>query len=235
MSFQLKRFIPAPIKSVLKALGFNKVKYMFADKYKAELVFQKEWAKEFKDNKPKVLEYWEKYRYLDQIKKICEINNNMKVLDVGCGISTVLHFIDGQRYGIDPLADEYKKLYSYPDQINIQKGFGEEIPFPVNYFDVIFCSNVIDHVTCPQKTIDEIYNALKPASYFIFTVELFVENRDRDPAHPHSITKKDVYSLIEDKYEILFTKESPWLGLRNYVNGLNTCDKKELIMVLKKI
>jgi ubiquinone/menaquinone biosynthesis C-methylase UbiE len=235
MIIKIVRNIPAPIKSVFKLLGFNKLFSHFWNKYIAELAFQTEWAREFKENKLKVLEYWQKYRQLNEINTICKIQNNTKILDVGCGISTVLHFINGEKYGIDPLADEYKKLYRYPDEINVQKGFGENIPFPDEYFDIVFCSNVLDHVTDPQKTVEEIYRVLKPSGYFVLTVEIFKEKTKRDPAHPHSFTKRDVYLLLGGKFKTIFEKESPWIGLRAYVNGSRNSHNKELIMILEKI
>ena len=158
----------------------------------------------------------------------------MKILDVGCGISTVLHFINGDRYGIDPLADEYKKLYSYPEEIIIQKGHGEDIPFLDNYFHIVFCSNVLDHVSDPEKTCDEIYRVLKQDVFFILTIEIFKDKTIRDPAHPHSLTKGDIHSLLKDKFEILLEKESPWIGLRNYINGSRKSRNNELIVITKK-
>ena len=226
--------IPAPIKSALKLLGFNKL-LPFWNKYAAELAFQTGWVREFKDNKPKVLEYWQKYRYLNEIIETCKIQSNTKILDVGCGISTVLHFIDGKKYGIDPLADEYKRLYRYPKEINIQKGFSENISFSDDYFDVVFCSNVLDHVTDPQKTIEEIRRVLKNRGYLILTVEIFKEEIERDLAHPYSFTKKDVHSLLRGKFKTTFEKESPWIGLRAYVSGSRNSHNKELIMILEKI
>jgi len=234
MVTKLLKYIPKPVKSILKSLGFYRLIHLFADKYAAELIFQREWAEEFKDNKVQVLEYWKKYRYLEDIKTLCNIKNETKILDVGCGISTVLHFIEGEKHGIDPLADEYKKLYTYPAGINIQKSFGENIPFPEQYFDVVFCSNVLDHVTTPQKTIDEIYRVSKPTGYFVLTVEIFEEKINRDPAHPYCLTKKDIHSLLAAGFNIIFEKESPWTGLRNYVNGLKGGHNKELIMVCEK-
>ncbi len=232
----LKKIIPAPIKSALKFLGFdNLVSFLFnTKKYTTELAFQMEWAREFKDNRSKVLEYWKKYRYLDDMDTICKITEDTRVLDVGCGISTVLHYIKGKRFGIDPLADEYLKLYEYPKEINIKKAFGEDIPFSDKYFDVIFCSNVLDHVTNPQKIIDEIHRVLKPSGHFLLTVEIFEEKTMRDPAHPHSLTKEMVYLLLEGRFKRIFERESPWMGLRAYVNGSRESRNKELITILKK-
>ncbi len=235
ITFKIVRRIPKPIKSSLKSIGINKLRALWRNKYTAELAFQIEWAKEFEAHKHLVLEYWKKYRYLNEINKICKIHHNTKILDVGCGISTVLHFIDGDKYGIDPLADEYKKLYKYPREINIQKGFGENIPFLNDYFDVVFCSNVLDHVTNPQKTVDEIHRVLKTKGYFVLTVEIFKEKILRDPAHPHNLTKEDVHSLLRGTFKRIFEKESPWIGLRVYGNGSLKSHNKELIMVLEKI
>lgn len=231
----LLRIIPAPIKSLFKFQSFNKLIYHFWNKYTAELAFQIEWIKKFKNNKSKVLEYWKEYRYLDKINTICKIENITKVLDVGCGINTVLHFIDGEKYGIDPLADEYKKLYDYPEEINIQKGLAENIHFPNEYFDVVFCSNVLDHVTNPQKTIDEVCRVLKKTKYFVLTLEIFKEKIKRDFAHPQCFIKKDVYQLLGSKFKTIFEKESPWIGIKNYVDGLRESYNKELIMILEKI
>ena len=50
-------------------------------------------------------------------------------------VKIVLHFLNGKRYGIDPLAESYKNLYKYPEDIHIQKAEGEYIPFLDEFFD----------------------------------------------------------------------------------------------------
>jgi SAM-dependent methyltransferase len=230
---RLRKIIPRPIKNALKTLGIGKLLSFFWDNYTAELAYQKGFVKGLRDNQSKVLEYWERYRYLDEINAICKIEDTTKVLDVGCGISTVLHFIDGERYGIDPLADKYKQLYSYPEGINIRKGFGEEIPFPDEYFDIVFCSSALDHVTNPQKAISETHRVLKPGGFFVLSVEIFEEKAVSDHSL-HSLTKKDVYSLLEGKLRTILERESPRIALRAYVNGSRKSHNKELTMLLKK-
>ncbi|MGA1870991.1 MAG: class I SAM-dependent methyltransferase [bacterium] len=224
-----RRFITNITRFKKRILSFSQ------NKYTSELTFQKEWANKFRDNKSSVLEYWRKYRYFDEIFKYCKIKDNTRILDVGCGISSVLHFINGERYGIDPLAHQYKKLYEYPEGITIQQGRGERISFPDSFFDIVFCSNVLDHTTDPEKTLEEIYRVLKKKGHFILTVEVFEEKIKRDLAHPHSLKKKEVYSLLEDKFVPIFERESPWIGLRAYVNGSRKSKKNELIMILNKL
>ncbi len=229
----LKKIIPKPIKSALKILGFGKLLSCLWNNYTAELVYQKGLVKGLKDNKSKVLEYWEKYRYLDKINSICKIEDTTKVLDVGCGISTILHFINGERYGIDPLADKYKQLYSFPEGINIRKGFGEEIPFPYEYFDIVFCSSALDHVASPKKTISEIRRVLKPDGFFVLSVEIFEEKAVSDHSR-YSLTKRDVYSLLEGELRIILEREFPRIALKAYVNGSRKSHNKELVLLLKK-
>jgi len=219
---------------VVRKCRLYKLAGFVLNKEQEGLIFWELFAKKFRQNKHGVLEYWEKYRYLADIQAICKITENSKVLDVGCGVCTVLHYIKGCKFGIDPLANELLKMYTYPDDMNIRKGFGEDIPFPDRYFDVVFCSNALDHMEEPQKAATEIHRVLKPYGYFVVTIEIFEKKTSRDPAHPHSLTKKDVYSLLEGKFDTRFEKESPWIGLRGYLDGSTESHNKELIMVLQK-
>jgi len=239
MLFTLYTFLldrtPASIKLILKFFRFHRLVPISWDKQAVELSFQAIWVTEFKDKKHEVLEYWERYRYLNEIKTIVKIHEDTKILDVGCGISTVLHFLNGKKYGIDPLAESYKNLYKYPGDIHIQKAESEDIPFMNEFFDIVFCSNVLDHVTDPHKAIDNILRVLKKNGYFVLTVEIFKEQTQRDPAHPHSLTKTDVVNLVGNRFQILFERESPWIGLKHYVNGRRDNANNELIILLQKI
>src|SRR5208283_211365 len=103
MILRLRKNIRGLVESTARALGLERRASHLDEKYSVELEFQTGWAREFKDNKSLVLEYWRKFRYLDEIRTTYKIGKNTRILDVGCGISTVLHFVDGERYGIDPL------------------------------------------------------------------------------------------------------------------------------------
>jgi len=221
-------------KNKIKRLGIQKLKYWIYSKYSTELTFQKEWLNEFIPNKRKVLQYWKKYRYLDNIIKICKITKDSKVLDVGCGLSSVLHFIEGKRFGVDPLADEYLKLYKYPEGVKIKKGFSEYLPFPNTYFDVVFCSNALDHVTNPKKAISEISRVLKKEGYFVLTVEIFKAKTKRDPAHPHKFLLADVFELLRSGFSIIFEGTSDWIGVRRYTKGSIESLGTELIIIAEK-
>jgi len=231
---KIANFPDSWFKRGLKAIGANRLLPFLVNKYYSELSFQKRWARVFQNEREKVREYWKRYRHLDDIFRICALDENSVILDVGCGISTVLHFVPGHRFGIDPLADEYKKVYAYPDGIDVRKGFGEEIPFPDQYFTTAFCSNVIDHTTDPEKTVNEIVRVLKPGGFFVLTVELFEEHEERDLSHPHSLTEQDVRRLVAEKFDTVFDRTASWMHLIDYVQGSNKTRGEQLILILRK-
>jgi hypothetical protein len=97
-----------------------------SNKYYSELSWQNRWAPLFQNNVDKVLDYWRKYRFFDDITRLLSLTETSRILDVGCGMSTVLHFLPGERHGIDPLAEEYKRIYRYPDGTHITQGSGRQ-------------------------------------------------------------------------------------------------------------
>jgi ubiquinone/menaquinone biosynthesis C-methylase UbiE len=224
--------IPEPLRCILKKTVGN----LFMDKELAELYFQTMWAKEFTKPKVKssVLSYWIKYRKFPHLKKLARINKNSRVLDVGCGISTTLHFIPGIKIGMDPLAEKYSKIYNYPKDIEVVKGYSENIPYDDETFDIVFCTNVLDHVTDPSKSMREMKRVLKRGGYIILTIEVFKEKKIRDKAHPHSFTIKRAKELARGFSEI-YVATLPYVGgLSVYCQGGRDFKYKEMLLLLKK-
>lgn len=205
----------------------------------AELKFQRGYVKTFEENKPLFEGHFRKYRYFDEMKETLNIGPESKVLDVGCGISTVLHFVEGERYGVDPLGDEYLKIYSYPEGIELRKGLSEALPFPDGFFDIAFCTNVLDHVEDPLKTVSEVWRVLNPGGYFVLTVEVFSQRVIRDPGHPHLFMEGDVRPLIGKKFETVLEKSSPMMDLKEEDGKLSLIESpmgtRELVLLLKKL
>lgn len=238
--YSLNTKIPPRIRSILKKLGFQAILNRLITKSQGELIFQSIWVSKFKDKKSKVKEYWNSFLFFDDIKKICKFTSQTMVLDVGCGISTVLHFVKGKRYGIDPLANEYSKIYHYPEGVVIQKGVGESIPFDNNLFEVVFCTNVLDHTDIPDKVVREIYRVLKTGGYLILVVHCFNNRTKRDPAHPHTFVFNDVDLLTKKYFRKIFNKLNPDVNLYDYLESNNDFQINkdtgvmQLIQVLKK-
>lgn len=114
----LNQHIPNSAKQLFRQLKLDRL----LNKYQAELLFQQQLAKQLKQHNLKQLiqNYWTKYRHLKTINQLTKTNKNTTILDVGCGISSILYCLPGKLYGLDPLADQYQKLLPYPKRFNIK-------------------------------------------------------------------------------------------------------------------
>lgn len=55
------------------------------------------------------------------------------------------------------------------------------IKFPDNYFDIIYCSHVLEHVQDDRKAISEFYRILKPEGWTVLMVPIEAEKTFEDP------------------------------------------------------
>lgn len=196
----------------------------------------KQWAGVF--SKPEIQakcrEYWMEHRHLEEILALAPIGKDAKVLDVGCGISTVLHWVEGKRHGIDPLGERYKEVYRYPAGMEIRGGYAEKLPYADREFDFVFCSNCIDHTTSPPDVVAEVLRVLRPGGHFVLTCETFRSDLGkRDAGHPHSMTTKKLLDLVA-AFELRQKWQSTWWGLRNYALGDPPTEEVENIFLLRK-
>jgi len=110
------------------------------------------------------------YIFVEEISKFTKMNNNTKILEVGCGGFSLINLLKkGKRHSIDPLADFYKEKYKINYKpVTFVKGVGENLPYPDNYFDVVMCINVLDHTKSPSKVISEMRRVLKKGGMLYF-------------------------------------------------------------------
>ncbi|HNW23798.1 MAG TPA: class I SAM-dependent methyltransferase [Candidatus Dojkabacteria bacterium] len=104
--------------------------------------------------------------YHDLILK--NVNEKTYLLDVGCGHSTLLADIYSKTtntYGIDPDINALKRNTLIK---NIKNCFVEKMPYKDNFFDLVICSWVLEHLLEPKKSFKEIYRVLKPSGKLIF-------------------------------------------------------------------
>ncbi len=92
-----------------------------------------------------------------------------KVLEVGCGLGTdLLQFARGgaEVYGSDltwkgvTLTRKRLALYGFPDTVLVADG--EHLPFPDDYFDLVYSWGVIHHTPHPAAAAQEIMRVCKP-------------------------------------------------------------------------
>jgi SAM-dependent methyltransferase len=89
------------------------------------------------------------------------------LLDFGCGRKPYQNLFNVQKYiGID--IEQSGHLHEL-SQIDVYYD-GKHIPFENEYFDSVFCSEVLEHVFNIDEILAEINRVMKPEAMFLFTV-----------------------------------------------------------------
>ena len=128
--------------------------------------------------------------------------NHIKVvMDLGCGEGSSINFFrkldkDIRWTGLDienspEVAARTKtgaEFYSFD---------GVNIPFDNNYFDLIYCNQVLEHVKHPVELLKEVQRVLKPNGYFIGSTSQL------EPYHSYSLWNYTPYGfrlLLEEAH-----------------------------------
>lgn len=122
------------------------------------------------------------------------LRKNMTILDNGCGRGEFLHAfscLGMKASGVD-ISDYCKEAVT----IDLNKGI---LPFPDDYFDVVFSKSVIEHIENTEHYMSEMRRVLKKGGILILMVPdwetqyiIFYQ----DPTHIHPYTVKSVDRLL---------------------------------------
>ncbi len=120
---------------------------------------------------------WHKRRFRWITKLVSEMDG--RVLDVGCdggNLTEIVAAKTGARevVGIDISHETVAYSKTKLPQYDFAVGHAEELPFRDAAFDMIFCSEVLEHVDHPDKLLAEMKRCLKKDGYCI--VEVPTEN-----------------------------------------------------------
>ena len=190
------------------------------------------------------------------------LNHNGSMLDVGCGEGRHIFGIM-QEYpmmkcvGLDMDDDSLKKAeegYSYFESISevgaeFIKGSAYSLPFPDNTFDLIVCSEVLEHLHEYHDAVIEINRVLKPGGKFFASVPAFwpekicwylsKEYQNQPGGHLRIFDQKKLIHEIEDRgFKFLSSEKfhsihSPYWWLRCFF--WKSQEKNLLVKVYKKI
>ncbi len=108
---------------------------------------------------------------------------NKKFLEVGCGVGSSLivakkdYSIDA--FGVEPSSKEFSsfkeislllfKEHNLSDEIIINST-AESLPFESETFDLVYSTNVLEHVNDPVKVLNESYRVLKRGGFLQFVI-----------------------------------------------------------------
>lgn len=92
-----------------------------------------------------------------------------KILDVGVGLGRLLgEFTNIDKYGIDISFDYLEKAASRG--INVCLARAEDMPYTAGYFDLIVCTDVLEHVFDLNLALEKILAVIKPGGVLIVRV-----------------------------------------------------------------
>ena len=87
-----------------------------------------------------------------------------RVLDLGSGTGAAFQQL--QNFDVTAV-DPDEKMLQLNEFSNKVIGGAENLPFPDNSFDSIYCAFVWRNINEPKKSIDEVYRVLRPGGKFI--------------------------------------------------------------------
>lgn len=179
------------------------------------------WEKEIA-NKDLILENAIKFPYY----LMAYFEEKKRVLDVGSGIISRLHSICDKVYltCCDPLAEFYN-YFLYKNKIDtfypLIKCEGEELSNMFFDFDVVYCSNALDHSRHPAAVFNEMIKVLNPGGYLI------IENWHREASQMnfYGLHQHDLY-ITEEGFLALQSRRGTTLTLEKEVILSNRSDLK---------
>lgn len=188
-----------------------------AQAYEIKYTFKYQWKKEWKN------------LYRNHLKTFFGVDGQFPesiVVDVGCGPIGIVSVIEAKKkIGIDPLIDEYNKIYKdRQTDVEYINSKAEDIPLPDSYADIVFCVNTLNHVQDPEKVLGQIARILKPTGTLYFDVHI----NPRNIGHPHVFTKKHTHALLKKHFKIKKTMEVNKTRSIAY-NVYCSCGKKLLL------
>lgn len=137
------------------------------------------------------------------------VKSAKKVLDLGCGEGTRLNLIlpesaEGTGIDISPTAIKLGKS-RYPKIKFIQADL-EEIPLRNNDFDVVYSAYVLEHLSNPEKVLDEAARLLRKDGFLVLIAPNYGSpNRSSPPFKGSRINK--LMAGISNDFIILFRKQ----------------------------
>lgn len=126
-------------------------------------------------------------------------NSIRQVMDLGCGTGNSIDYFRRKNPSIRWAGVDIEKSPEVESRTRTDGKFytfdGAHIPFDDNYFDLIYCRQVFEHVRYPICLLKEIRRVLKPNGYFVGSTSQL------EPYHSYSLWNYTPYGfrlLIEE-------------------------------------
>ncbi len=198
-----------------------------------------QFGKDYTDRSPQTAKevdelYKQRYgitRSAMNVEFIGDLDKNIKILEVGSNVGTQLMMLQEMGfynlYGIELQDYAVEKSKKLTKNINIIQGHVFDIPFKTSYFDLVFTSGVLIHIS-PQDIELALKEICRCCRHFIWGLEYYSENLESVKYRGHndllwkcdfakayldkikglSLKKKKIYRyLTDDNLDIMFLLE----------------------------
>ncbi len=122
---------------------------------------------------------FQKLWHLRRFREVLKVVRKVKgpVLDVGCHSGTFTNIIlsrlkNKNIYGIDVSSRAIAMAKKRLPFGTFKVADAHNLPFKDNFFEEVFCLEVLEHVTSPEQVLGEIRRVLKKGRYAIFLVPI---------------------------------------------------------------
>ena len=141
---------------------------MDEDLKKQQELYDKGWCKELQAGKEERGNLQTNLEFLDQINLL---KPNDKVLEIGCGIGSVVSELGRQGYdiiGIDISGEAIAYgLKKYGD-IRLEVRAAEALPYEDESFDTVLSFDLFEHIARIDTHISEVWRVLRRGGYYLF-------------------------------------------------------------------
>jgi len=115
---------------------------------------------------------WIENRRIAELVRLAAPHAGERVLEVGCGAGHVLHRFEGtERTGMDlsqtMLARARRRL---PKGVRLMQGSADSLPFASASFDIVLCTEVLEHVQDPRRVIAELVRVAGPRGRVVVSI-----------------------------------------------------------------
>jgi len=148
----------------------------------------------------KNLLYWTDSRRYS--KAVEYVKDGDKFIDLGCGVGIPGRMVEHSKkncevWGVDISEEIIENNKENNPGTTYHQGYVGNIDFlPKNYFDVVFCGEVIEHLDDPTAAFKDAYRILKKGGKFVVTTP--EEDHITSPEHYWYFTRDDVKKFFKD-------------------------------------
>jgi ubiquinone/menaquinone biosynthesis C-methylase UbiE len=133
------------------------------------------------------------------LQKLCQQSAN--ILDIGCGEGTRLHTLlppGKSGTGIDPSRTAITSAKKQYPKNKYHLGVGENLPFSVNTFDLVYSAFSIEHSQNPQKFFQEMVRVCQPNGRILVLAPNYGAPNRRSPNSVENPIKKLILNFFKD-------------------------------------